>query len=61
MPTAEQTKHDLATAFVTALSTKDWEGLRGALAPDVTWTLPGDNRAALHERVVRRTGVTTGI
>jgi hypothetical protein len=44
MPTAEQTKHDLATAFVTALSTKDWEVLRGVLAPDVTWTLPGDNQ-----------------
>lgn len=44
MPTAEQTKHDLATAFVTALSTKDWEELRGVLAPDVTWTLPGDNQ-----------------
>lgn len=44
MTTSQQTKQDIATTFVTALSTKDWELLRGILAPDVTWTLPGDNQ-----------------
>lgn len=44
MVTTEQVKHDIAAAFVNALSTKDWELLRGVLSPDVTWTLPGDNQ-----------------
>ena len=58
------TRHDLANAFVTAISTKDWDLLRGVLAPDVTWTLPGDNQisgtARGAEAVVDRAALIAG-
>jgi uncharacterized protein len=50
--TAEDTKQRLARAFHQALLTRDWESLRSIMAPDVTWTLPGDNRIS---------GTATGI
>jgi uncharacterized protein len=44
MPTGDATKTQLAETFHLALVTKDWELLRTIMTPDVTWTLPGDNR-----------------
>ena len=41
---SEATKHQLARTFHQALLARDWEALRTIMAPDVTWTLPGDNR-----------------
>jgi len=41
--TTERTKQDLAAGFLRALSTREWSLLRTILAPEVTWTLPGDN------------------
>ncbi|HTF52134.1 MAG TPA: nuclear transport factor 2 family protein [Pseudonocardia sp.] len=36
-------QHQLATTFHRALITRDWALLREIMAPEVTWTLPGDN------------------
>ena len=41
---SEATKHELARAFHQALLARDWEALRAIMTPDVTWTLPGENR-----------------
>jgi hypothetical protein len=35
-------QHELATIFHRALTAKDWPLLRQIMAPNVTWTLPGD-------------------
>lgn len=40
---ADARKYDLASTFHRALTSKDWDLLREIMAPDVTWTLPGDN------------------
>jgi len=40
---AADVQYELATTFHRALTTKDWALLREIMAPDVTWTLPGDN------------------
>jgi ketosteroid isomerase-like protein len=42
--TTEDTKQRLAGAFHQALLARDWDLLRTIMTPDVTWTLPGDNR-----------------
>jgi hypothetical protein len=36
-------QYELATTFHRALTNRDWALLREIMAPDVTWTLPGDN------------------
>jgi ketosteroid isomerase-like protein len=41
MKTTEEEKERLATQFLTALKTRDWQLMRAALADDTTWTLPG--------------------
>jgi ketosteroid isomerase-like protein len=41
--TSQETKLQLARAFHQALLTRDWQSLRSIMAPDVTWTLPGEN------------------
>lgn len=62
--TTEQVKQDVAAKFLRALSTKDWSLLREILDPDVTWTLPGDNRisgtAVGVEGVIERVDLISG-
>lgn len=43
MNTTATLQHELATTFHRALTTRNWELLREIMAPDVRWTLPGDN------------------
>jgi ketosteroid isomerase-like protein len=42
--TGEDTKQHLASTFHQALLSRDWDALRTIMTPDVTWTLPGNNR-----------------
>ena len=37
------TRHDVAREFHAALTAGDWNRMRAIMAPEVTWTLPGDN------------------
>lgn len=43
MTTTAGGQQRLAVTFHRALISKDWALLREIMAPDVTWTLPGDN------------------
>jgi uncharacterized protein len=42
--TDDDAKARLADTFHKSLTTRDWDLLRTIMSPDVTWTLPGDNR-----------------
>jgi hypothetical protein len=44
--TSEQVKQAVAAKFLEALAEKDGSLLREILAPEVTWTLPGDNQVS---------------
>lgn len=39
-------RQDIGTAFHKALIARDWAALREIMAPEVTWTLPGNNRVS---------------
>ncbi|HEX4358631.1 MAG TPA: nuclear transport factor 2 family protein [Pseudonocardia sp.] len=43
MNTTATVQHELATTFHRALTSGDWALLREIMAPEVVWTLPGDN------------------
>ncbi len=41
--TPYEVQHQLGKKFHACLTAGDWEGIRGLLTDDATWTLPGDN------------------
>lgn len=41
-------KLEVASAFHTSLTTRDWVRLRGLFTDDATWTLPGENTISGH-------------
>lgn len=49
MTSTATVQYELATTFHRALTTRDWALMREIMAPEVSWTLPGDN--AISDRV----------